>query len=97
MKALEILKAYKASIQFGEDIPDFDVQDDDIDEAIAELEALQEELSCYKQYPLSEPKTCHSCVFNEDSYCMHMDIPNGDTCEYIKFSGCGLHQPKEPQ
>jgi len=48
-------------------------------------------------YAYLEPKTCHSCVFNEDSFCMHTDVPDGDTIEYIRFSGCGLHQPKEPQ
>lgn len=42
---------------------------------------------------LQIPKTCHSCVFNENSFCMHCDVPDGDTVEYIKFSGCGLHQP----
>jgi hypothetical protein len=91
MKALGVLNHVK--LMFAVDDPSRMT----IDNAITELEALQEELSCYKQYPLSEPKTCHSCVFNEDSYCMHCDVPDGDTIEYIKFSGCGLHQPKEPQ
>jgi len=42
------------------------------------------------------PKTCHSCQFFEDAFCMHQDVPDGDTVAYIKFSGCGLHKPKEP-
>lgn len=85
LKALDFLKYEEFTLKRKWDSGDMNYVDAErhkkIKESIAELEALQ------------EPKTCHSCVFNEDKFCMHCDVPDGDTVEYIKFSGCGLHQP----
>lgn len=41
-----------------------------------------------------EAKTCRSCKHIDDIVCNHQGIPEYHAPQYIKFSGCGYHEPK---
>lgn len=44
---------------------------------------------------LKEPKGCNACNHLMDNVCNHPGIPEFHTPQYINYSGCGLHAPKE--
>lgn len=83
MKVLEILKDVRerAGVCTKSIIIHFNISD--VNEAIAELEALQ------------APKGCNACKHLMDNVCNHPGVPEFYAPQYINYSGCGLQQPKK--
>ena len=44
---------------------------------------------------LKDPKPCLTCSLFEDNSCIHPEVEDFYTPQYIHHSGCGLHELKD--